>query len=292
MEYKHYTVQRFHVDISDVYEFNDVDPFNDNTLKGCIALARGPRYGSIIIFEVNGRIVTPQEIITTPKIHYPFIKNQDGSKKYIIPDYDFFDVRPKVDGTNIFAYKYNDASGKSFITFKNRLSSVLKATNYSFMGEVFQIPETGAIIKRMLNEFVRNRHFGLSFELFGFTNHHLIRYQKPIDIRLLFGIDQRNGNIIPPDMFTNGDQDKLIVPCHLFYNTTEWNTNLNQESKKELFIKIYEDAQIYTEKGNKLLEDKSIIGNEGFIFYLYSQNKYILYKCEPPSIEALHYDNF
>ena len=105
---------------SDYREFDVEDSFNGNRLQGYISLQSTDLYGALLIETVNGESV-PQLIRCTPKMHYPFDKNG----RWNFPKAVRIERYEKLDGTNIFAYRYGDAEGNVYIGYKTRLLPVL-----------------------------------------------------------------------------------------------------------------------------------------------------------------------
>src|SRR3990170_4609769 len=88
--------------------FDVEDPFNDDLrLRGFLCQKPDHRYGALVITHVNDA-ETPQLILATPKLHYPFGK--DGS--FHFPPIKSIHLYEKLDGTNVFAYHYQDAKGR------------------------------------------------------------------------------------------------------------------------------------------------------------------------------------
>ena len=93
-------------------DFDVEDPLNDNQrLRGFLCQKPDHRYGALALTHV-GEAEAPQEILATPKLHYPFGK--DGS--FHFPPIKKIHLYEKLDGTNVLAYRYHDASGKRYLT--------------------------------------------------------------------------------------------------------------------------------------------------------------------------------
>ena len=164
--------------------FIEIDPFNpDNRLQGHIQVAAGDEYGCLMIQSVNDT-PAPQTIVVTPKTTYPFFK--DGS--WILEGFQHLDAYLKLDGTNICQFAYEDAHGNQFTSFKMRVRP-------------FMAPRFISLIERVLAIYPKLRDKRLQpgecliYEMFGYDNPMLIRYQQPIDLALLFA-RAPNGDII------------------------------------------------------------------------------------------------
>ena len=166
--------------------FLEVDPVNpQNRVAGHIQFIGGDEYGALAISHVNDR-PAPQFIRVTPKAAYPFHK--DGS--WVLYDPREVSAFEKIDGTNICQYGYHDADGRSFTTFKLRTRS-------------FMSPHFLNLLERALEQYPGVRRHQLqpgeavAYELFGYENRMLIRYESPIDLALLFG-RTASGAIVAP----------------------------------------------------------------------------------------------
>ena len=54
--------------------FDVIDPFSSLRLAGYLSLKPDYRYGALALLKVGGR-EAPQQILATPKLHYPFDRN-------------------------------------------------------------------------------------------------------------------------------------------------------------------------------------------------------------------------
>ena len=159
-------------------------------MAGHIQFIGGDEYGALSITHVNG-LPAPQFIKVTPKAAYPFHK--DGS--WVLHGAREVSAFEKIDGTNICQYGYHDADGRPFTTFKLRTRP-------------FVSPHFLNLLERALEKYpaVRAHHLGPGeaavYELFGFENRMLIRYDVAIDLALLFGRD-RDGELVAPHEATN-----------------------------------------------------------------------------------------
>lgn len=258
-------------------EFDELDSYNNNQIKGCLCREATHNYGAIIMFEVNGKKVEPQVIYCTPKLHYPFGTDDNGERHYNFPKISRVLVYEKKDGTNICGYSYKDSEGKIYISYKTRLTPTLRKSKFgdfkSMWDEIIEeYPEEIAEVDHIL----KTRNMTVSFEMYGYRNPILIKYKESLDARVLFFVDQENYEITPASLWTSkpfflqaqegfADSDKIID----FYNQKR------------------EEAQAQ----NKESED-GIDGIEGYIFYcLTEDNKWEMLKCKPEMVETLHWVN-
>lgn len=166
--------------------FIEIDPFNpQNKVAGHIQFTGGDEYGALAISHVNDR-PAPQFIRVTPKASYPFHK--DGS--WVLHGAKEVSAFEKIDGTNVCQYGYQDAVGLPYTSFKLRTRP--------FMSPNFQ-----NLLERALENYPALRAHQLNpgeavaYELFGYENRMLIRYNTAIDLVLLFGRNA-GGDLMTP----------------------------------------------------------------------------------------------
>jgi len=250
--------------------FKEIDPFNpQNTLIGEICHEQGERYGQIRLTQINDEPCN-RLIYSTPKMHYPFDKNGNflfNKLKHSAIAYE------KYDGTNIVAYSYY-YKGKKYVTYKTRLNPVLKSGRFGNFFEMWTeiledyYPEIPDIV---MNE----DEINISFELIGILNKHLILYPFRLDVRILFGIDNTNGNIILPDYFY-------------------WNCDVPVANKvavipEELdFPKMYNKLRDKIEANNEYLSESEVKGMEGLVIYSKEEGLWKQWKLKPETIFKLH----
>jgi len=256
------------------YSFVEEDPFNPgNKMEGDLSTSRKGKddlYGAIYVRAVNGEKVEPYLIRGTPKLRYPF----DKGGGYQFPSASEIRSYLKYDGTNVYAYKYYDAKGNEFISFKVRL--------FPFIGKKY-LP----MWKKMLAKYPIKQIFGLnphlsgfSFELYGHLNPHLIKYDVDLDTVLLFGRDKQ-GDIVP------NEQIKTIVPKAPLQTTVSrdyvW---YYQEMQEQLGKNL-----ILTEEINPETDEPLYTGDEGYMWYLRTKDtdKWMMIKCKPHEIEKIHW---
>lgn len=160
--------------------FDEVDPFNpENQVRGFIMRSRRRR-GDLQITHVNGEACA-QYIHATPKI--PLLEPASP-----LPEFERAHVFDKLDGTNILLFRYRDAGGRDFVSYKTRLSPFLRPLPYGdFVALWRQILERyAAPIAELV---AAPHHFG--FELFGRAVRILTDYPAELDARLLHAIAAR-----------------------------------------------------------------------------------------------------
>lgn len=251
----------------DLQPFETDDPIHpENVLKGFISRKSDHRYGAVAITHINNKEAY-QLHYATPKQHYPFGK--DG--QFSFPKAKEIEVYEKLDGTNVCAYRYY-FQNQSFQTYKLRLFPVLRNSKFGNFMELWH-----EILGRypQLSTICDANNCSVSFELYGNRNTHLIVYDTPLEIALLFGIDPQARIISPAKMDNRG----IPVARQLARIT----------SAKEL-VREYKHFQEDIEKNNVKNPDETITGAEGVVWYLLDEKDiYSQFKCKPESVEQIHW---
>ena len=261
---------------NELNSFIEKDPFNiNNTIEGYLCRRSDYRYGSLIIYKVNEKDVESQIIYCTPKLHYPFSTTDIGDRNYHWPKFKRVYVYSKLDGTNILCFSYSDIEGKRYITFKTRLTPVLKENKFGNFLEMWNdVLKMYSELKKP--EVVLSGEYSLSFEMYGTRNPLLIKYNTSLDAKLLFGIKQQNHKVMMPGFFGID----ISLPC------------LQQLDTTEDITKFYDQLRQDNKNNNIKNEDGSITGSEGFVLYVKTEdNDYIQFKCKSEDIEAIHWVN-
>ena len=267
-------------------EFDAEDTFNPgNQISGAICRQSDHRYGALVITSVNGHETTPQVIYCTPKLHYPFGKSEDGDRSYHWPkDIRQVVVYPKLDGTNLCAYSYADAAGNRFLTFKTRLTPIVQESKFGPFQSMWDelMKANPGLIPAMSQ--VLAGEFTVSFEMYGYRNRHLILYTNPLDAKMLFFVQQKDGT---------------PYPCHLYTELDPWALKpvldtTGQAGLSEGLTKLYEVKRDEAESQNHKVQGDDgtdlIEGTEGFVFYILDGlGKWNLLKCKPSSVEDIHW---
>jgi hypothetical protein len=247
--------------------FDVEDPFSGLRLEGYLSLKPDHRYGAMALLKVDER-EAPQRILATPKLHYPF----DRSGAFHFPPVRKIDIYEKIDGTNILAYRLRDADNRWHVTYKLRLSPVLRNGKWGHFLDMWkemldrypQIPELPVI-----------NDCALSFELFGSRNALLMLYETPLACALLFGVDAE-GRYRSIDELDCGE---VPVPAHLGRLKAG-------EDPVAVYGRIRERLQATIESR----DDDKLSGQEGAVWYVTTtETERVLFKCKPESVEAIHW---
>lgn len=249
-------------------DFDIEDPLNGNQrLRGFLCQKPDHRYGALALTQVN-EAEAPQAILATPKLHYPFGK--DGS--FHFPPIKKILLYEKLDGTNVLAYRYHDASGKSFLTYKLRLAPVLRNSKWGpfldMWRELLQKHPT-------IPELVEKNNCHISFEMYGGRNTHLIVYEEGLAVAVLFGV-RPDASVVPPSQL-----DLLGVPAAPL---------LGELIAGEDPAAKYAEIRAQMEQRNRPAEEDKISGLEGTVWYVEEPSgRVTMWKCKPESVEAIHW---
>lgn len=275
--------------LAQVDHFSKKDPFNvGNTIEGYICRAKGKMGGSLYITHVNGVSVKPQIIYATPKLEYPYI-NSHSRELLNFDNVEMFVMMDKWNGMNVFFYKYFDNNGTMFITAKTKGTPTLTDSEYgnffSLTKEVLDRHSFGGDIPIILMDMVRDEVLGMSFELCGRKEPHLVKYDFDIDLKPLF-ITYTDGKIKPILRQNN----VLSMPV---YNS------------KGLIAAAIKDSQMVDFQKNEVFRKLNNIphkyeyehfATEGKVLYTLDKDGYVynrtLYKIKPKDIEEVHWQTF
>ena len=244
--------------------FSEEDSFNNNNkIEGFICRRSDHRYGALIIFKINGED-TEQIIYGTPKLHYPF----DKAGVYKWPPVEKFKFYEKLDGTNILAYRYL-YKGEECVTFKTRLTAVVKDSGFSaFKSMWIEYLSNNSWVNELI---AMNKFWNLSFELFGSRNPITITYDFPLDVNLLFGVNESDFRIRTPDQL-NLPKGVKVPSSHTLFQETD-------------LTKIY---NFFREEMSG--KNKDVLTIEGLVMYAdIGLNSWELFKCKPEEIERIHW---
>ena len=235
------------VDAKFLQAFDVPDPFNDEVrLEGFLCQRPDQRYGALALLRVNGR-PAPQRIFATPKLHYPFGK--DGS--FHFPAIHTAHLYEKLDGTNVLAYRYTDAEGRTRLTYKLRLSPVLRNSKWGpfldYWRELLaRHPDLPALTE------ANDCH--LSFEMYGARNAHLIAYDTDLAAAVLFGVRAADAAVVAPFQLRTGSVP--IAPSLGSLRAGDDPVARFQSLREEL------------ERRNRPAADNKLTGTEGAVWYV------------------------
>ena len=246
-------------------QFSERDPFNDHTIEGYLSRHGDHRYGAMAILSINEE-PCEQVVWATPKLHYPF----DKHGKYIWPSVDELEIWEKLDGTNILAYRYT-YNGRTYITYKTRLSPVLKASQFGdFLSLWKEYLEGNPWVEDVIK---LNPDYNLSFELYGSRNQITVEYEEDLAAALLFGVRAEDHAIRPPS--------QLKLPQ---YAALPRQASFFQKSDLEEPTAIYQKSRT-----DNSVRNQEALSSEGDVFYVHTNGKWVMFKCKPEEIEKIHW---
>jgi hypothetical protein len=248
--------------------FDVEDPFNNNLrLRGFLSQKPDHRYGALVITHV-GDAEMPQLVLATPKLHYPFGK--DGS--FHFPPIKRLHLYEKLDGTNVFAYRYRDPESQWRQTYKLRLAPTLRNSRWGAFLDMWQ-----ELLRRHpgIPQLVEANDCHMSFEIYGARNTHLIVYERDLAVAALFGA-RRDASVVPLHKL-----NLLDVPSAPL---------LGEMIAGEDPVAKYAEIRAQMEKRNRPTEDDKLTGIEGTVWYVEEpEGRVSLWKCKPESVEAIHW---
>lgn len=257
------------VDAKFLQPFEAADPFHgDLPLEGFLCQRPDHRYGALALLRVGGHRA-PQAVYATPKLHYPFGK--DG--RFHFPPIATAHIHEKLDGTNVLAYHYTDAEGHRRLTYKLRLSPVLRNSKWGPFLDYWR-----ELIARHpdLPGLADANGCHISFEMYGARNTHLIAYEEPLVAAVLFGIDPKTAAPVPPSRLNAGSVPTAPLLAELQANDDP--------------VARFAALRQQIESGNRSASDGKILGSEGAVWFVTEPGgRTTLWKCKPESVEAIHW---
>jgi hypothetical protein len=238
-----------------IKDFKMIDPYNPgNTVTGKI-FKDVDRYGNLLITHVNDHPVE-QYIYTTPKFYYPG-HHESPRAQFKIEDFPNkpFSVFEKLDGTNIFMFKYVDGQGNTFTSFKTRLVPFLRTDGFKDWISIFE--QAAGKHPELLKE-MKKLPGGHAFEMYGYLNEILIKYDVQIDLRYIYTVDAFGGlNYVgrgEPVFQGNGQQEALSA-----YNkfVAEAERLFKDGKRAEGFMFYFDDGTVYKSKPICVVQEQS-----------------------------------
>ena len=260
---------------SDYSVFDETDPFNPtNRVVGFLCHKMNEFYGALYITQLNGKSHPNggQLIMATPKMHYPFSQKADGRCNYLLPKALAIERYEKLDGTNIFAYLYGQGFGVGpFLSFKLRTRPFVSNSKFGPFADMWR--EIAGDKLTQIRQAIISNKCNLAFEMYGARNLHLIKYEVPLALALLFGVDNR-GHVWAPSFL----RDVANLPRPLRY------ADVTRD-----YVYNYELAQSEAEATLSPV-DEYYTGHEGQVWYLTTVEGHCLqFKCKPETIEEIHW---
>lgn len=261
--------QLLDVDAKFLQPFDVTDPFNDQIrLEGFLCQRPDHRYGALALLRVDGRPAA-QRIFATPKLRYPFGK--DG--RFFFPRIQRAHLYEKLDGTNVLAYRYEDADARKRLTYKLRLSPVLRNSTWGPFLDYWR-----ELIARHpdLPGLIEANACHVSFEMYGARNAHLIAYDVPLAVAALFGVRPADAAVIGPFQMQT-----RAVPTAPF---------IGELRASEDPVARFQALRQELEGRNQPTTDDKLSGTEGAVWYVTEPSgRVTMWKCKPESVEEIHW---
>jgi hypothetical protein len=236
--------------------FDEVDPFNSNRVRGYVLRSRRRR-GDLEITHVNGR-ACPQYVHGTPRIEHL-------EPERALPDFERAHVYEKVDGTNVLLFRYADADGERFVSYKTRFSPFLRVQPYGDFVALWT--EILARYQAALAALAASGH-AFGFELFGSRLRILTEYETPLDARLLYALDAATGRVLDPAAVPRSD-----VPA-----PSTWAEHPAGTSASAIHAAVIARCEEAEQAGPERAPP------EGAVIYLVRDGAATLYKCKPAAV--------
>ena len=244
---------------------------------GYLCRQESDKLGMLAVTRLGGQ-ERLEFIPAMPKIHYPYIQDREGRLQVSIPvPINIVDARftVKLDGTAIIFYPLTDAQGQVHeVVARTRLLPMLAPSRWGdWHGLLADVLPNRAPVEAA----VREQHVVLVFELWGYRNPHLVRYEqplaltlhtairhrKPVSHRRLADIAQRYGLALAPTLEAAAPDAAGLAVAY-----RRWQARLeteNQAAGQDVFVQ------------------------EGAILVLSTVETATYWKCKPPSIEEIHW---
>ena len=248
--------------------FEAEDPFHPGmVVRGAISRRPDHRYGALAFTHVGGR-PAPQRLYATPKLHYPF----DRAGRFHFPPLRRVHLYEKLDGTNVLAYRYHDADGRAYLSYKLRLAPFLRNSRF---GPFLDFWRELLLRHPGIPQLVERNRCHVSLEMFGRRNTHLILYEAELETAVLFGI-RDDGQLVPAHHL-----ETLGVPVVPLWGLLE---------AGEDPVARYGELRAEMEARMRKADDDKLVGNEGAVWCVTDEGgKVSLWKCKPESVEAIHW---
>ncbi|MFZ1551107.1 MAG: hypothetical protein WAV53_06885 [Anaerolineae bacterium] len=244
---------------------------------GYLCRQESDKLGMLAVTRLGGQ-ERLEFIPAMPKIHYPYIQDREGRLQVSIPvPINIVDARftVKLDGTAIIFYPLTDVQGQVLeVIARTRLLPMLMPSRWGdWLGLLADVLPNRAPVEAA----VREQHVVLVFELWGYRNPHLVRYEQPLALTLhtairhrkpvshqrLADIAQRYGLALAPTLEAAAPDAAGLAVAY-----RRWQARLeteNQAAGQDVFVQ------------------------EGAILVLSTVETATYWKCKPPSIEEIHW---
>lgn len=254
----------------------DVTTDGGNQVAGWLCREESERLGMLAVTQVNGA-ERLEFIYAMPKIPYPYQRADDNARLVIPVPQNATDARfnVKLDGTCIIFYPLTDEAGEILeVVPRTRLQPTLTPSRW---GDWPALLDDAMPDRTNLERAVREQSVILCFELWGYRNPHLVRYETPLALTLHTAIRHKRPVSYRILADIAGRYDLPLV------ESIEA-TKLDGDSLRG----AYQAWQEEMERRNQAAGQDTFV-EEGAVLVISTPRTAIYYKCKPPSIEEIHW---
>jgi hypothetical protein len=257
-------------------EFEVVSP-GGIPFSGYVCRQESEKLGMLAITEMAGE-PRLEFVYAMPKIHYPYHQDRDGTVRVVVPvAQNVVDARftLKLDGTAIIFYPLTDKDGNVLeVIPRTRLQPVLTPSRWGDWNALL----AGALPDRTpVEEAVRAQKVTLVFELWGYRNPHLVKYDVPLKLTLHTAVRHKK-----PVSY------RRLLDMANRYSLELIPTVETAEPNPDGLARAYRRLQAEMEARNQAAGEDVFL-EEGTILMLSTVDTAVYYKCKPPSIEEIHW---
>ncbi|HSN76701.1 MAG TPA: hypothetical protein VL334_16640 [Anaerolineae bacterium] len=253
--------------------------------SGFLCRQESDKLGMLAVTRLDGQ-ERLEFIPAMPKIHYPYIQDREGRLQVSISvPINIVDARftVKLDGTAIIFYPLLAPDGAVLeVIPRTRLLPVLAPSRWGdWHGLLREVLPDRSPVERA----VREQHVVLAFELWGYRNPHLIRYDTPLALTLHTAIRHRKPTSYRrlADIASRYGLD--LVPT---LEVAAPDAGAGEPRPYSDLAAAYRRWQAQIEAQNQAA-GPDVFVQEGAILMLSTAETASYWKCKPPSIEEIHW---
>lgn len=256
--------------------FNVVSP-GGIPFSGYVCRQESAKLGMLAITEMAGESRL-EFVYAMPKIHYPYHQDRDGTVRVVVPvAQNIVDARftLKLDGTAIIFYPLTDKEGNVLeVIPRTRLQPVLTPSRWGDWNALLAdvLPD-----RTPVEAAVRAQKVTLVFELWGYRNPHLVKYDVPLTLTLHTAVRHKK-----PVSY------RRLLDIASRYGLELIPTVETADPHPDGLARAYRRLQAEMEARNQAA-GVDVYLEEGTILMLSTVDTAVYYKCKPPSIEEIHW---
>ncbi|MEZ4714333.1 MAG: hypothetical protein R3A44_44545 [Caldilineaceae bacterium] len=245
--------------------------------SGHLCRHESDKLGMLAMTELNGE-ERLEFIYSMPKIHYPYLQEGDKAPRIVISvPQNIVDARfnIKLDGTAIIFYALTDKTGAMLeILPRTRLQPILVPSRWGDWNALLNeaLPD-----RTPVEQAIRAQKVTLVFEMWGYRNPHLVKYNTPLALTLHTAIRHRK-----PMSY------RLLADLAKRYGLPLVDSIAVMTPDADGLAQAYRRLQEEMEARNLAAGPDTFL-EEGAILMLSTQETASYYKCKPPSVEEIHW---